>query len=158
MISYATSAQLGTWVPAENLPDNTLGLLRSATILVAFACFRNPYTDPAPTGTDVQVLADATCAQAASWIALGLDPNQLGLATAPVKSSTILGATVERDTTGQALAQQKAASMLSPEACAILTLAGLIYEPVPVASDSNDLPFWGSDRPFTEIPPAWSWE
>lgn len=156
MDSYATTEQLAQWLQADPA-DNATPLLRSATILVALACFRNPYSDPAPSVDDAAVLADATCAQVAAWIALGINPAQLGIApgSAPIKSSTILGGTVQRDTTGQTALQVQAATMLAPEVRDILTLSGLIYEPVPIAADFNDLPYWGSERPFVEWPGPW---
>lgn len=138
MIVYAASSDLGTWLNATP-PTNAASLLRSASLRVARACMRDPYTDQ-PGPTETQPLNDATCAQAASWIALGIDPVKLGLdpGLAPVKSSTILGAEVVRDTTGQTAALIEAATCLCAEANAILTTAGLINLDLPVWTDPSD--------------------
>jgi hypothetical protein len=130
------------------LPGNAAQLLRSATVRVARACNLSPYDNP--NATAVTPLADATCAQVASWVALNLDPASLGLDTAPVKSSSMLGGSVVRDTTGQTAARQVAAAQLAPEAVDILLQAGLLWQPVPVGADPDDqLPDWGSGPFFS---------
>lgn len=152
MIIYATVDDLAAgnppWVATP--PGNAGQLLRSASLTVAYACYRSPYTD-APSTADAAVLKDATCAQAAAWVALGLNPDAAGLDFAPVKKSSILGADVEHDTTGQAQARVAAAESLTPLARAILTTAGLIYEPVPVGAPASDpLPSWGRGHTWWE--------
>lgn len=145
MDTYATPDQLTTWMAPTALPSNAATLLRSATIRVARACNRSPYD--APNSDDAQPLADATCAQVAAWVALGLDPQALGLDTAPVKSSSMLGDSVVRDTTGQAQARQTAAAELAPEVIDILLAAGLLWQSVPIGADSTDpLPEWGTGQ------------
>lgn len=127
MDSYATVAQLRIWLGLA--PDaevlNAVSKLRSATIRVAQACHLSPY-DAGPSDND-QALQDATCAQAATWLALGIEPSAAGLDTAPVKKSTMLGDDVERDTRGQVLLFAAAAGELCQEAHDILYGAGLLW-------------------------------
>lgn len=158
MITYATTDQLGAWITDGSL-DNADALLRSATILVARACERDLYTD-SPTGTDAQALADATCAQAATWIALGVDPAKAGTDfPAPVKSSTVLGANVQRDTTAQSAAIVTAAAGLCPLAIDILQTSGLLYVPGPGFQSPGQLPHWGGgQRPWFPLPEPFSGE
>lgn len=147
MDSYATTDQLTTWLGAA-APADADALLRSATIRVARACNRSPYDTP--TGSDAQPLADATCAQSASWVALGIDPAELGVGDGPVTTARLGTGTITRDTTAQAQAVQAAIEGLVPEASAILLAAGLLWQPVALGADSDDrLPDWGTG-------PAWS--
>ena len=152
MDAYATTDQLASWLTPVALPNNAAQLLRSATIRVARACNLDPYAAVAQ--DSAQPLADATCAQVASWVALNLDPASLGLDSAPVKSSSMLGDQVVRDTTGQAEARQMAAVQLAPETIDILLAAGLLWQPVPLGVDpSDDLPQWGTGQypaPWTD--------
>lgn len=140
MQPYASSSDLQAWISPADLPGNADRLLRSATIRVARATNRSPYDTP--TGDDAQPLADAVCAQAASWISLGIDPDAQGLDSAPVKQSKILTGDVTYDTAGQAQARQGAADELCQEAADILQATGLLWEPVPVGSEGC-LPDWG---------------
>lgn len=158
MIAYATLDNLATWL-TDAPPANADQLLRSASILIARACMRNPFTD-IPTVADTEPLKDATCAQAAFWVALGIDPATSGVAAAgPVKKSTILGGDVERDTTGQNTALMEAASTLAPEARAILTAALLISLELPVSTSPDDpLPQWGQGRRWWPLPEPMSGE
>lgn len=146
MTAYADQAALTAWLAPDALPANAARLLRSATIRVARACNRSPYMTP--TGTDVQPLADATCAQVASWAALGIDPDELGIGSAPVKGSKVLTGDVSYDTTGQAQAQQLAATKLCPEAEAILIAADLLWQAVPIGAPGDPLPQWGQGPPW----------
>lgn len=146
-IVYATEADLGTWLAGLGLtaPANSAGLLRSATMLVARACNRNPYND-VPTTTDAPILRDATTAQVASWVTLGITPAAAGLDTAPVKSRKIGTADISYDTTGQADKREQAASELAPEAERILIAGGLYALDLPVWTDPSDpLPTYGLD-------------
>lgn len=146
---YATPSDLtaGDWVGV--VPDNAARLLRSASLRVAQACQRNPYTD-APAGAEAAALRDATCAQAATWVTSGIDPADLGVTDAAVKSTSILDAKVDYDTTAQAKARADAVAGLTAEAVDILTVAGLIWVPVPL-SGSGWLPSYGlsGPRPWT---------
>jgi hypothetical protein len=159
MVSYATPDDLKTWLGLADPPANAAARLRSATFVVAVACNRNPYSPDAPTVADAAVLKDATCAQAASWVALNVDPAALGIGSAPVKKSSILGGDVERDTTGQAAALAAATRELAPEARAILLSAGLLWQPVPLGADPTDpLPQWGLGRRWWPFPEPMSGE
>lgn len=146
---YATVPDFDLWIAPDVAPNNAVRLLRSASLIVGLACFRSVYADDSPSAGDAPVLRDATCTQAASWAALGINPDQLGLTTAsaPVKKSSILSADVERDTSAQAEAALCAARDLCPEARAILTATGLIYEPVPQFDTSGYLPHYGLSGP-----------
>jgi hypothetical protein len=150
---YATVEDLAEWTQSTP-PDNALTLLRSASLEVAKACNRNPYVD-VPSDTDVAPLRDATTAQVAAWVALGVDPAKQGTdVLGPVKSSKILTATIERDTTAAVQASTEAADGLCVESQAILLQAGLLWLPVPLADTTGWLPSWGLD-PVT--PGAYGW-
>lgn len=149
LVSYATTQQLIDWFDDLDVdpPDNPTGYLRAATILLARACNRQPYTDT-PTDAEATALADATCAQVASWVTLGVNPDKAGTdMPGPVKSSKILDATVERDTTAATKLLTAAVDGLSETAEAILLQAGLLYVPGPQYDDTNCLPRWGLDTP-----------
>lgn len=144
MIVYAAVEDLAAWLTPTDVPETATRLLRAASFVVAEACNRNPYTDT-PTTADAPALNDATCAQAASWIALGIDPDALGLdGPAPIRKSSILGADVEYDTKASVEARSLAARELAPQAAAILTAAGLLWVPVPAGDTSGCLPDWGT--------------
>lgn len=159
--AYATTEDLvdGGWIDGDP-PAAADRFLRSASFVVARAAYRDPYSDT-PTGTDAEALRDATAAQAASWIALGIDPAKLGIDGPPlVKSSTILSGKVEYDTAAHAAARSEAVSELAPEAEAILFAAGLLWQPVPLSDDSGGLPSWGLDPVSAGAyawPPLASW-
>lgn len=164
---YATNEDVTAWPIVTTLDGGTIDrYLRSASILVARACNRDLYAGL--TGTDIpQGLRDATVSQVATWIKLGIDPATIGIATAPVKKSTVLGADVERDTGGQFDAFRQAVGELGPESKAILISANLIWLPIPIgggdglvdwgvsASRTGDLNAlgidvgWPADWPFT---------
>lgn len=137
MLVYATSAQLATWT-GEAAPANADLLLRSASILVALAAGQNLY-GAAPSGSTAEALRDATTAQAAAWIALGVTPTSGGALTeAPVKRSSIGTGTVERDTALLAQARADAVAELVDEARAILAAAGLLLLDLPVWTSGDD--------------------
>jgi hypothetical protein len=141
---YATVSDLAdSWV--DDVPDNAVRLLRSASLRVAQACQRNPYAD-VPAGAEAAALRDATCAQAAVWITSGIDPADLGVTDAAVKSTSILDAKVDYDTAAQAKARADAVAGLTAEAVDILTVAGLLWVPVPL-SRSGWLPSYGLSGP-----------
>jgi hypothetical protein len=141
---YATTADLTTSDPqwVATLPDNADTLLRSASLLVSRACVRNPYGDD-PTGGTADALRDATCAQVATWVALGINPAALGTDTAPVKTAQLGTALITRDTSAETATVQAAIDDLAPEPRAILTAAGLLWAPVPVGPSDDYLPSWG---------------
>lgn len=133
---YATSGDLATWL-GTTAPANAAILLRSASILVAAAANRDPYTDT-PTGDQATVLRDATTAQAAAWVATGIDPAKLGIDAAPVKSRKIGSGDISYDTAGQSEARTAAATELVPEARQILYTGGLLALPLPVGATATD--------------------
>lgn len=160
MIIYAASGDLtsGTapWFAA--VPANADGLLRWASILVARATNRDLYTD-APAVGDAPALRDATCAQVAAWSAQGVDPAKGGTdVNGPVKSSTILSAKVDRDTTAAVQAAADARDGLCSLAVDILQSAGLLWVPVPLGADAFDrLPTWGLDVPRGRVFDGYEW-
>lgn len=149
MILYATLDDLLTgpqpWLTDD--PGNLDQLLRSATLLVAVAAGRNPYTDPTSTGAEAAALRDATCAQVAAWVRGGVDPSGGGAADALPKRTEIFEAKVEYDTATQAAARAKAVEELAGESVAILRISGLLVEAVPLFDTTGALPTWGLDTP-----------
>lgn len=146
MDAYATSADLtgGDWL--DTPPANVDRFLRSATVLVARACNVSPYD--APAADAVTPLRDATCAQVASWVALGVDPAKAGTdMPGPVRKSSILDGSIERDTSAASKALEECLDGLCSEAEAILLQAGLLFVAVPLADTSGALPSWGLDYP-----------
>lgn len=161
--TYATATDLTNWLAPDAAPANADRLRRSATLVIAEAANRDPYTD-APTGTDVAPLRDAVCAQVAAWIAAGVDPAKLGvLDEAPVKKASINGADVEYDTKTQTEARSLAARELAPQAESILMAAGLLWVATPLADTSGLLPTFGLTRPVWPLAPDidygtdWPW-
>lgn len=141
---YATTENLSAWLSADSLTDgDTMERdLRYASIVVARACNLSLYSG------DTEFLppiVDATCAQAASWIALDFDPSKLGLDKAPVKKSSILSGDVERDTSGLLAAYQEAVTCLAPAARDILIASNLLWQPAPLFDSSGALPLWGTE-------------
>lgn len=160
MIVYASLGDLtsGTspWF-APAAPANAPALLRWASILVARAANRDLYTD-APAVGDAPALRDATCAQVASWAAQGVDPAKGGTdVNGPVKSSTILSAKVDRDTTAAVQAAADARDGLCALAVDILQSAGLLWVPVPMGDDTGYLSRWGLDTPVGYGATGYEW-
>lgn len=135
MIVHATPEQLAA-EPWSVTPDNAAVLLRAASRMVDGALLTAVYdvdTDGRATGSDVlDVLRDATCAQAAAWSALGIDPL-VGPAgdsgPAVVASKSIGSGSISYDRSGAAIAAQaraQAATILAPEAWSILATSGLL--------------------------------
>jgi hypothetical protein len=128
LVSYATPEDLAAWLlpDDESTVENAEGLLRAATIIVAKACHISPYSTA--TGDTSDPLHDATCAQAASWIALGIDPDRAGLtATGSVKRSELFTGKVEYDTRYDGALLERAATQIAQQAADILYLAGLLF-------------------------------
>jgi hypothetical protein len=140
--AYATPDALvgGGWLTTT--PTNVAALLRSATMVVAEAAERNPYTDT-PSAADALVLADATCAQVAAWVSAGVDPTN-PVTEATVKERAFDTARFVYDTTGQAQARTAALTKISDEARRILYVGGLLSVPLPVGTSPFDvLPTYG---------------
>jgi hypothetical protein len=131
VIVHATAADLAAWT-GEAAPAGADRLLRSASLLVDRELLTAVYaTDADGRAVDLRVLValrDATCAQAATWAALGIDPvkGPADPGTAPVLRKSLGSGTVEYERTGQAAARQQAATGLAPEAAQILAAAGLL--------------------------------
>lgn len=131
-VVYATTVDLGNYI-TEPVPSNAVVLLRSASGLVRAAIAgAHYYADDTglPTDTGILgVLTEATCAQAAAWITLGIDPLAGGVLTqSQIKASQSLdGAAVSfADGTAASSARQDAATTLVPEAVRILSAYGLL--------------------------------
>ncbi len=131
MLIYATLDDLGNWMTPTDTPDNAAVLLRSASGLVAEYTAGSFYTvDVNGYPTDVptkQALNDATCAQAALWAALKIDPTA-GAAgvNGPVSSKKIGSANLSYSVVQQqAQARLDAATTLCEESQRILRLAGM---------------------------------
>lgn len=140
---YATESDLAAWITPDGVPENWLRLLRSASFVVADATKRDVYTDT-PAAADADPLRDATCAQAVSWIALGVDPNKNGSdMPGPVKSSTILDGKVDRDTSEAAKLAVAAVEDLCDESERILRAAGLLWLPMPLGDSAPYLLTYG---------------
>ena len=136
MIVHATVDQLAG-EPWNVTADNAAVLLRSASLLVDRALIGAIYTTDddgvATDATVLQALQDATCAQAATWAALGIDPTggAAGATAGQVVRKSIGSATVEYDrgSTGRSTAgdaRADAAVTLTDEAAQILANAGLL--------------------------------
>jgi hypothetical protein len=106
VLIYATTADLAEWTQ-QAAPANAASLLRSASLLVREATKSAYYAVDAnnlPTDTDVlEAFRDSTCAQAAYWIALGIDPTTGGLSTQGVLRGKRIGsAALDYDTSALA--------------------------------------------------------
>lgn len=127
---YADSTDLAAWTGVA-APANATRLLRSAALLVRTATAADVHAvDSAGLPTDATLLTamqEATCAQVAAWVALGIDPAG-GAPSAPavVTSRTQGGRSesyaVDATTTAET---RTAVTTLCPESVAILRQAGL---------------------------------
>lgn len=134
MLEYATPADYTAWTGSADAPDNLPALLRAASGLIARHTRTARYhADPVtrlPKDPDLAAaLRDATCAQAATWAALAIDPvkGPAGAAAGTVQSSSIGGASITRSDPAQTiLASMAATTDLAPAAYDVLSLAGLL--------------------------------
>jgi hypothetical protein len=131
---YATPTDLAAWTGTA-APANATTLLRVASGLVRRDTLTAWYTvdeTGAPTDEDVaQAFSDATCAQAATWAALGIDPTLAGLDTGAagrVVASKALGpANISYAGADDTAARRaRVASELTDEAAGILADVGLL--------------------------------
>ncbi|MGH3704200.1 MAG: hypothetical protein ACRDT9_06180 [Agromyces sp.] len=138
--TLADSADYLNWTGGDTKPPQIDQTLRSCTGLVLDASLGVLYdVDPA-TGlaTDTAVraaLRDATCIQAAAWVALKIDPATGGVQTSNVKRSKRIGsASVEyADTATAAAARAVAYTSLVPEAERFLQQRNLLgTQPFPL--------------------------
>lgn len=148
--AFATTQNLDDWLGEEvQAPDDSPQLLRWATVIVARAANLDPYQAVADSAA--QALADATCAQASPWAQLTARPwtvsTGLTPGTAPVKKSSILGADVEVDTSGQ-VKMLVDADCLTGQAEAILQQAGLLWQALPTGDQSPYLLRYGLSGPL----------
>ena len=128
----AQPTDLANWTGTA-APANATNLLRSATSLVLEATASAYYpVDPA-TGlsTDAPtaaVLRDATCIQAAAWVALGIDPATGGVSTATVVQEKSLGSARLVYANAAEAEQARSATLrnLVPEAMRKLALNNLL--------------------------------
>jgi len=136
VLVYAADADLTAWINPVPLPANSATLLRSASLLV------HSYTMTALYGVDgtglpsdttvLQAFKDATCAQAATWNATGIDPIAGGIPTATLVRSKRLGSgAIDYDTSASSSvtvlqAKREAATTLCAEAVMLLHQARVI--------------------------------
>lgn len=130
MIVHATTTQLAAWLNTT-APPNAATLLRSASILVSRATITAIYdvddTGTATNNTILAALADATCSQVATWIALSIDPAK-GAADAggAIAAKSIGSASIQYASYASTIeARARAATELSQEALLILADQGL---------------------------------
>ena len=105
MLIYATSDAYEAW-KQDDAPDNIDLLLRSASLLVRRATAGDYYDADVTTGmptntTLLQAFSDATCAQVAAWVALGIDPAAGAGGAVPlavVQSTSLLSGSVTYNT------------------------------------------------------------
>ncbi|KQR97691.1 MAG: hypothetical protein J0I33_07750 [Microbacterium ginsengisoli] len=131
----AESTDLTNWT-GDAAPSNADAILRSCTTLVLEAvqgviCDVDPSTGLATDPVIAGALRDATCIQAAAWIALGIDPATGGIVQASknARSKGIGSARIEySDAEVQAVAAARAAaySGLVPEATSYLQQRNLL--------------------------------
>jgi hypothetical protein len=129
---YATPTDLATWTGAT-APANAVNLLRSASMLIADVTSSAFYPVNVSTGlpTDVPTLTalrDATCAQAALWAALKIDPaaGPAGVASSASSKKVGTAALTYNTTAAQTQARMDAAKTPCEESLLILRLAGLL--------------------------------
>lgn len=135
--TLASTAEYLEWTGDSVAPAKLTQTLRSCSTLVLDVTKTAIYdTDPA-TGlaTDAEVkaaLRDATCIQAAAWVALKIDPATGGVLVQSVKKRKGLGTAVIEyaDTTAAALARAAAYEALVPDAWKFLRQRGLISSAV----------------------------
>lgn len=93
--ALATASDLETWTGAS-APGNADAILRSCTGLVLKATRNALYAVDEATGiaTDPIIkkcMTDATCIQAAAWVALKIDPSAGGVVTGGIAASKKIG-------------------------------------------------------------------
>lgn len=142
--SFVTAADVAEWMGMADanglpltaqLPATILPTIRSCTRMVLLATMGSFYdADPAtglPTDSQaLQAMKDATCIQAAAWVALDINPFLAGMAENVVETSTKLAsAAVSYSVQGAAAAAADrawAAKHLVPEATSVLVQNDLL--------------------------------
>lgn len=133
MTDLATSDDYEEYTGGD-APANIAALLRSASNMVrrdTRVAIYDVDTDGAATDDDlIAALRDATCAQAAAWAALGINPLSGGVVTTStgvVSSKSLDGASISyAGAASAAEAQAAATTSLVPDAVQILRDAGLL--------------------------------
>ncbi|PSK95774.1 hypothetical protein CLV30_12826 [Haloactinopolyspora alba] len=135
MLTYATETDLtaSPW-GIDPVPANVAALLRSASLLVRRKTRTAVYATDAdgyPSDTGLrQAFTDATCAQAASWAAAGIDPTG---GTAGAKQTAVtskgIGSASLSYAGGAAAADARARALdtLCPDAATVLVTAGVLH-------------------------------
>lgn len=133
--ALASSADYTTWT-GQTAPANIMSILRSCTALVQEATKMDRYAVDASTGlpTDTATLTalrNATCIQAAAWVALNIDPTTGGVivSSKAVKAKKLATGSIEySDAEVQAVAKAREAAYtaLVPEAVQHLRNRGLM--------------------------------
>jgi hypothetical protein len=132
VLIYATTADLTEWMDPEAAPANAAALLRSASGLIRSSTKMAVYdTDTAGMPSDTTVLGafrDATCAQAAFWSAMKVDPSLGAAGVTPLAASKSIGGASINYSVYAATAEARAgaAGTLGPDAFYILEEAGLL--------------------------------
>lgn len=132
----ATVEDYKTWTEEATAPPKIEQTLRSCTTLVFDATKTAVYSvDAEGFATDLDIknaLRDATCIQAAAWVALNIDPATGGVIVQSAKKRKELGTAVIEyaDTAAAAAARSAAYEGLVPAARKYLRLRGLISSAV----------------------------
>jgi len=133
--TLASSSDLTTYSPTIAPPANVNQILAECTRIVLEATEGAIYDVDTLTGlaTDTQIknaLRDMTCAQAAAWIKLGIDPDLGGIPTTATKTSKKIGtaAVTYSDAEAQSVAAMRQAALvgLVPAAARIGRLNDLL--------------------------------
>lgn len=114
--TLASPADYQTWTGSAG-PDNIVQILRACTSLVLEASSAAYYPVDSTTGLatvaqTANALRDATCIQAAAWVALGIDPAAGGVISksGTAASKKIGSAQIVYDNSGSALAAESRAA------------------------------------------------
>jgi hypothetical protein len=128
----ASATDYATWT-GSSAPTNINQLLRSCSNMVLDATEGayygvDPLTGLATDPQAKQAMNDATCIQAAAWVALNINPLTGGVMVSGVKSSKKIGSAsvTFADTTEAAAARAAAYTQLVPEAVRKLQQNNLI--------------------------------
>lgn len=132
-VTLATADDYAAWAE-QQAPANITPILRACTRMVLDATKIAEYcVDVDGNASDagvIEALKDATCIQAAAWVALKIDPATGGVSTRSVKTSTKIGTGAVvydvTDTAAAAAARRAAYTGLVPAAQQALRLAGLL--------------------------------
>lgn len=125
MLATPTDYHAWTFTVGQSDPPNLLWTLRSCSAMVLGQTEGSYYGSDPTTGlatdaTQLQVMNDATCIQAAAWVSLGIDPSTGGVLTAKQRASARIGNSGYSNDQGElaiaAAAKAAAYNSLVPEA------------------------------------------